>query len=77
MKLSTDIKIEELKQADLDALIAAYNVKAALLDQGRSIATRMMMEGLGVEMNDPRFAMRLAAHRIMNALSSEHETGAQ
>lgn len=62
-------KIEEMTQADLDALISAYNSLREMLANASQVAEKIFMSGIGVEMSDPRFHARIAAHTILSAMT--------
>lgn len=67
-------KIEEMTQSDLDALIAAYNGLRNMFDETRRVAENIFVAGIGVEVSDPRFHRRMAAHEILTATTiKEHK----
>jgi len=67
MKIPTNIKIEDMTQKDLDAVVAAYNRLDASFTFGHKFCFSIIQKGLGVDSTDIRFHDRMLAHEIMRA----------
>jgi hypothetical protein len=74
MSIPTDLKISDMTQEDLDALIKAYNRLDAAFAKGHSMCTRIMMDGMGVDSTDVRFHNCVVAHQILQAFTPAVET---
>lgn len=58
------------KACDLE--VAAYNMEQAI-DRVRDYCNAVMMDGMGVPIDDPRFTARMTAHMILNKLEGEQQ----
>lgn len=60
--------LKTCKACDLE--VAAYEMELAI-DRVRDYCNAVMLEGMGVPIDDPRFTARMTAHMILNKLDGE------